>query len=82
MTIEGWNCTTYCQLKNIPSYCILKSANCSVNYTQALDLDSEILFDNVSQILEISKEEVYEIQVSWLPAVGSPFGKFFMIELN
>ena len=39
-TILGWNCTTYCQLKNIPLYCSINSLTCNVNYTQVIDLIS------------------------------------------
>jgi hypothetical protein len=42
--ITGWNCTSICQLKNMPRYCAATLTACNLSFVQTIDLDSENIF--------------------------------------
>lgn len=42
--INGWNCTTKCQLKKIVPYYTSKGKICNTNFSQGMDLDSSSFF--------------------------------------
>ena len=81
-SIPGWNCTVNCQLKDMPLYCASRATICNINYTQAIDLDSNSQFENVSQFVNIPNQGSYLLRVEWIPALINPLGKSFSVHAN
>ena len=84
LSILGWTCTADCQIKNMPLFCALKGVVCNSNITQALDLDSNnVVFENVSQTVQITTEGQYLLNLEWLPSIHNPLTpKFMTVEIN
>ena len=42
--IEGWTCTNWCEVINVPRLCSSRPLPCSNNYSQGVDLDAHSFF--------------------------------------
>ena len=83
-TISGWNCTSICDIESIPRNCNSYLLNCNIpsSYSQAIDLNSNGVFEYVSQNILIEGEGNYLLSVTWLAPLFSPIGKQFGIFIN
>lgn len=58
-SIMGWKCLNYCYLIALPLICYYYNLPCQVPYLQGIDLNSQCLFENVTQTVSIETEGDY-----------------------
>ena len=58
-SIEGWNCTKFCQISSFPITMGYLGISNTYSYQQYIDLNSNAIFENVSQNINISKAGNY-----------------------
>ena len=77
LAIEGWNCSTRCQLVNIIE--LFREYNDTIppNVQQAMDLNSYTNHQTVFQQVNISIDGQYLLSVYWLHPLLYPVGKAY-----
>jgi hypothetical protein len=81
-SIPSWNCSHICQIINIPLTFAAYSLQYSTNYSQCIDMDSNHIFETISQKLNIPVSASYLLHIDWLPSPYLPLGKSFEVGID
>ena len=81
-SIPGWTCKNVCQLDKISSACAFYGKACNLTWVQAIDINSNGFFDEISQNVNIVTAGSYLVHIEWMPAFQSPIGKQFTVKIN
>lgn len=81
-SIMGWKCLNYCFLINLPVICWYYNRPCHIDYKQGIDLNSQCIFENVTQTITIEEAGEHIFHFEWTSPIFAAAGKQFTVWLN
>ena len=62
--------------------CIYHGRSCNLTYGQAIELNSNGFFDEISQVVNIVSAGTYLVRLEWMTSYQNPLGKQFAIMID
>ena len=81
-SIPSWTCSPFCEIQNTTYACAYHSVSCVVNWQQHVDLNSNSIYDTISQVIEISAAGKYLVHIEWMRPYANPLGQQFGVSIN